>query len=195
VVGLLAPWLARDALKVPETLQTETIQALYLLALAVPVVISTAGLRGVLEAQQQFALASAVRLALGLFTYLGPLLGLPFSQSLPTVVVVLLVGRILACLVHLALCFHVLPALGQGIRLQRAVVGPLLHFGGWLTVTNVVGPLMVYLDRFLVGAVLSLAPGAYYVAPYQLVTRLLLLPAALVGVLFPAFATSLAHDR
>jgi O-antigen/teichoic acid export membrane protein len=63
-----------------------------------------------------------------------------------------------------------------------------LTYGGWLTVSNVIGPLMVYFDRFLIAAVLGSAAIAYYTVPYDVLNRLLLLPTAIQGVLFPAFA-------
>src|SRR5258708_7949282 len=45
---LLSHWLARHALNVPVGLQRETLHSFYLLGLSIPVVISTAGLRGLL---------------------------------------------------------------------------------------------------------------------------------------------------
>jgi O-antigen/teichoic acid export membrane protein len=70
----------------------------------------------------------------------------------------------------------------------------LLGYGAWLTVSNVVGPLMVYIDRFVIGALLAVSWVAYYAAPYEVVTRLWLIPAALTGVLFPAMVAASA-DR
>jgi O-antigen/teichoic acid export membrane protein len=195
-VGIaLAPWLVHDALKLPAELQAEALAAFYLLAGSIPLVVSAAGLRGVLDAYYQFALANAVRIPLGAFTFVGPLLVLPFSRQLEPVVAVLVAGRLVAWLAHLLLCRRVVPALQQRPRVERGAIGPLLRFGSWLTVSNVVGPLMVYLDRFLIGALLSAAAVAYYTVPYEVVTRLWLLPAALTGVLFPALAASLAADR
>jgi O-antigen/teichoic acid export membrane protein len=54
---------------------------------------------------------------------------------------------------------------------------------------------MAYLDRFLVAAIVSIAAVAYYVTPYSAVTTLLVIPGAIVGVLFPAFATSFVQDQ
>jgi O-antigen/teichoic acid export membrane protein len=159
------------------------------------VVIITTGLRGVLEAHQQFSLIVKVSIPLGIFTFLGPLLALSVSNDLFTMVAVLLVGRLVAGLAYLNLCFRTAPALRHNMILQRAMVRPLLRFGSWMTVTNIIGPFMDYLDRLLIGALLSVAAVAYYATPYDVVTRLWLIPVALTGVLFPAFASTLEADR
>jgi O-antigen/teichoic acid export membrane protein len=54
---------------------------------------------------------------------------------------------------------------------------------------------MAYLDRFFIGAILPLAAVAYYVTPYEIVTKLLVMPQAMVIALFPAFASTYARDR
>ena len=64
-----------------------------------------------------------------------------------------------------------------------------------MTVSNVVGPLMVTLDRFLIGSLLSVSAVAYYATPYEVITKLWLIPGALLGVMFPAFSTSFVQDR
>jgi len=75
------------------------------------------------------------------------------------------------------------------------MAGQLIRFGGWMTVTNVISPLMIYLDRFLIGSILSATAVAYYATPSEVVTKLWLLPGAMMGVLFPAFSTSFVHNR
>jgi O-antigen/teichoic acid export membrane protein len=194
VLALLSPWLVGSALRIPPALQGEALAAFFLLAISLPFVISTAALRGVLEAVQRFDLVNAVRIPLGVLTYLGPLLVLPFTNRLPPVVAVLVVGRVIAWAVHLWLCLHALPELRARPGLRWGMVGPLLRFGTWMTVTNIVSPLMVYLDRFFIGAFLSMSAVAFYVTPYEAVTKLWLIPGALLGVLFPAFAASFARD-
>jgi O-antigen/teichoic acid export membrane protein len=195
LLAALSGWLVSTVLRIPPELQAETHVSFYLLALALPWVTSTAALRGVLEAGQRFGAVNALRVPLGVLTFAGPLLVLPFSNSLVPVVAVLAAGRVVAWGAHLWLCLRAFPWLRGGVALARAEVVPLLRFGSWMTVSNLVSPLMVYLDRFLIGALLSMSAVAYYVTPYEVVTRLWLVPAALVGVLFPAFATGFAGDR
>jgi O-antigen/teichoic acid export membrane protein len=195
VIIAISPWLVHHGLKVPEALQPEVVIAFRLLGLSVPVVIVTAGLRGLLEAHQRFKLLNALRIPIGVFTFAGPLLVLPFSQSLVPVVGVLVAGRFVGCLAHLWLCLRVVPELRKRIIWHRPSAGPLLRFGGWMTVSNVVGPLMVTLDRFLIAGLISVTAVAYYATPYEVVTKLWLVPGAVVGVMFPAFSTSFAHNR
>jgi O-antigen/teichoic acid export membrane protein len=171
------------------------LQAFRLLALSIPFVITTAGLRGLLEAHQRFGLINTLRIPLGVFTFAGPLLVLPFSKSVVPVVGALVAGRIAAWAAHLLVCLRVLPELRRSIAWERSAVGPLLRLGGWMTVTNVVGPLLVTLDRFVIGAMVSLTAVAYYATPYEVVTKFLLFPGALMGVIFPAFSTGFAQDR
>ena len=192
---LISPWLTHSALNVPDALEPETLQSFRLLGLSLPFVITTAGLRGLLEAHQRFGLISALRIPMGVFTFAGPLLVLPFSKSLVPVVGTLVAGRVAAWALHLLVCLRFLPELGRSIAWERSAVGPLLRFGGWMTVSNVVSTLMVTIDRFLIGALVTMTAVTYYATPYEVVTKLWLIPGALVGVMFPAFSTSSAQDR
>jgi len=195
IMGLFSPWLIQGILNIPEALQPETLYSFYLLSLSIPIIISTVGMQGALKAYQRFGLINAVRIPLGIFIFAGPLLVLPFSQSLLPLVSILVVGLLIAWCVHFPLCFRTIPALRHGIAIRRALIGPLFRFGSWMTVTNIVGPLMVYLDRFLIGALASMTAVAYYTTPYEVVTKIGIIPAALVGVLFPAFSSSYVHSR
>jgi O-antigen/teichoic acid export membrane protein len=195
VALLLTPWFVGSVLKIPLDLQSETATSFYLLAISIPVVILTTGLRGVLEAHQLFGFVNVVRIPLGLITFLGPVAVMPFSNSLVPVVVVLVASRLVATLAYGILCYRVEPALRHATGVDRTTTKALISFGGWMTVTNIVSPLLVYLDRFLIGAVISMAAVAYYATPYEVVTKFLIIPGALMGVMFPAFATALAEDR
>jgi O-antigen/teichoic acid export membrane protein len=195
LIAVVAPWLVRERLTIPAPLQAETLTAFYLLAASLPFVASTAGLRGVLEAYQRFGLITSVRVPMGIFTFVGPVLVLPFSTSLVPVVAVLVAGRFLAWILHFWLCLWAVPSLRGGIVVRAGEVKALASFGGWLTVSNIASTVMAYFDRFLIGAVISMTAVAYYVTPHEMVSKLLFLPAALLGVMFPAFATSFAADR
>jgi O-antigen/teichoic acid export membrane protein len=191
----IARWLVYQALKVPPSLQLETLRSFQLLAWSIPLVTVTSGMRGILEAQQQFRILNFIRIPTSIFSFAGPLFVLPFSHSLVPLIIVLMIGRLIGGLAHLLACFHAMPSLRGNIAMQYGVIGPLVRFGGWMTVSNVMGPLMVYADRFLIGGLLSVSAVAYYTTPFDLVGRLSFIPVAVTAVLFPAFAASLACNR
>ncbi len=195
VLAPTVPWLVHHALKIPTDLQAESTQAFNVLLLSIPVVITSAGLRGLLEAQQRFDLSNAVRTPMGVLTFLAPLLVLPFAANLFAIVVALLIVRLVAGAAYLWMCLATMPVLVRRLVFSRKAALALLGFGGWMTVTNVVGPLLTYLDRFLIGVLISATAVAYYATPYEVVTKLLVIPAALVGVLFPAFAVAFIPDQ
>lgn len=196
LLAALSRWLSGSALTIPEPLQAETTVAFYVLALLLPVMIAATALRGVLEAYQRFDIVAAIRVPTGLWTYLGPLAAAVVSPNLVPVMVVLALGRLLALAGYFVCCVLLVPALRQGPRCASiADARVLASFGGWLSVSNVLGPLMVYLDRFVIGTLLTMSAVAYYATPYEIVTRLWLIPAAIVGVLFPAMSATLSQDR
>ncbi len=195
VLAAVSPWLVRTALRIPTALQLETLRASYLLAVSIPFTLGMTGLRGILEALQRFGLVNAIRIPTGAFSYLGPVLVLPFSRSLFAVVGVLVAGRVVSWLIHLGFCLHVMPELRRGITVERSEVGPLFRFGSWVMVSNATSLLMVYADRFMMASLVSVAAVAYYATPFDVVTKLLMIPAAVAAVLFPAFAATFVQDR
>jgi len=194
-VAAVTPWVVDSALKIRGPLRAESLGAFYLMAAALPFVIGTSGLRGVMEAHQTLGAANVVRSVTSLAILLGPLAVLPFTTNLLAVVGVVCVARGLSCAAHAALCLRTVPAMRRGFSARPGLVGPMLRFGGWMTAVNVVNPLMVQMDRFFVGALVSTAAVAYYTTPYELITKTWFLSNAVLAVMFPAFATSYVRDR
>ncbi len=195
LVGILTPRIVQTLLKVPAPLQAETQQAFLILAASIPLVTGHAGLRGVLEAWHRFDLTNAVRLPVGVLTFVAPLLVLPLSHRLPGVVASLACVRLLGFAIQLGLALRFVPALRRSLKPSSSEVSSLLRFGGWMTVSNLVGPLMVTLDRFVIGSLVSVSAVAYYATPYEVITKLWLVSGALVGVLFPTFASTVGRDE
>ncbi len=193
VLAILAPWLVEDVLNIPNTTHAEAIGAMRWLALTMPFVITAAGMNGLLQAYQCFGRISAVRIPLGLFTFLGPLAVLLVRDDLVVVTKALALARVCAWCAYAVICVRLVPELRR-VSFSWPVLRDLLRFGSWLTVSNVVGPLMVYFDRFFIGAVLTMGAVAYYATPYEVVTRLWVFPAALTAVAFPAMVTALAAE-
>lgn len=192
LVALGAPWLA-GALRLEEPLATEAVLTLRLIGVAVPVVVLGAVLRGVLEGLHRFGVVNAVRIPMGVATFIAPLSVLPWTSHLGALVGTLLVARLLGWIGY---AWAVRRALSgpefEGGSSGAGSVGGLLRYGGWATVSNLVSPLMVQFDRVAIGALLTASAVAFYTTPFEVAHRLLIIPGALVAVFFPAFAQSWA---
>lgn len=188
LVWLLSPWLVETKLAIPDTFRLETLQAFYWLAASIPIVIATTGLRGLLEAHQRFDVINIVRIPLGVLTYLGPLAVLPFSTHLPDMVVALVVSRSVACVVYLLVCLRFYPELARRPPVDFALLWQMLSYGGWMTVSNIIGPLLFYLGRLLLAVLVSAEAVAYFSTPSDIVINLLTISSILTSVFFPMFA-------
>lgn len=194
LLACTAPWLV-DWLSISAALREETLVGIWILSVALPFVLLSAGWRGILEAYGRFDLVNWVRIPLGVALFLAPLVALFFSSGLVPVIISLAITRAVGWWLSRHMCFRLCPELKLRLKFKGDMVRPLVAFGGWMTVSNVVGPLMVYADRFLIGGLLSATSVAYYSTPYEIVTRLWIVSGALTGVLFPIVAARLAGSR
>jgi O-antigen/teichoic acid export membrane protein len=183
ITGLLVD----RVLNIPPELLGEASVTFHLLALSIPIVLISSSLSGVLEAAQRFDLIIAVRIPSSILTYLLPLVGLSLGLGLPGIVASIVLARLGALVAFMAMNLSMRPELRE-YSASFTLLSSLFAYGGWVTVSSVVGPILVYLDRFLIGSLLTIAAVAYYTAPYEAVTRLWVISASLTMTLFPAFS-------
>lgn len=190
-VVLLAatPKLVTDVFKIPDRLNAEGIEAFYTLAAALSVVTLTAGLRGVLEAKQKFTVVNTIQALTGSLSFLGPLVVSYWTESIFLIAVALFVVRLASLLAHLSFVLLEFPNLRVAPKFDRAMLRRLFRFATWMTVSNVISPVLVYFDRFILGSLVPVAQVAFYTTPYEMVNRLQVIPSAIVRTLFPAFAS------
>ena len=193
---LLSPWVVEKLLKIPGPLVGEAVKGFKILAIAVPILLVTNCLRGMLEALQRFDLINYVKVPSNASIFLSPLVLVPFGGRLPSIILTMTLFRCAAMFVYLRLCMSLLPKPGRRANVERGLLTQLLRYGGWVTISNVTGPILIYLDRFLIGVLVSIGAVAYYTAPADMVNRALVVPASLCSILFPAFSSlSAAGER
>jgi O-antigen/teichoic acid export membrane protein len=170
--------------------------AFYMMAAALPVLLVTATLSGVLEGVQRFDLVNMVRVPAGVASLVLPVVALWFGRGLVGVVAAVVLVRILALVAFATVVRHLIGhATSAAGSSSRTTSRQLLRYGGWIATSAIVSPLMVQMDRFFIGAVLSLSAVSYYAAPFDLVMRLLVVPSSLIGTLFPTFSTVTSSYR
>jgi O-antigen/teichoic acid export membrane protein len=143
-------------------------------------------LSGALQGAQRFDLVNAIQVPTTVGIYLAALFGAWLGLGLCGIIVLIVGVRGVALVGLLVLYTRCL----AGFRsFPASMFRALLSFGGWVSVSNVVGPILVYADRVLLGSLVSAAAVGYYAAPYEVVTRALwVLPTAISTTLFPGFS-------
>jgi O-antigen/teichoic acid export membrane protein len=184
--ALAAPVLANYVFEIPPDMKAEAIGVFRVLGALVPATLLLVSLRGVLEAAHRFDLSNAVRIPSSLASFLIPAIASSNGYTLPAIMMMFFVARIFFCILSAIAVKRALPQLKLSLPDDWSMLRPLLAFGGWMSVSNVISPLLVYLDRFMLGAFVGLSAVGYYTAPFDGVVRMLIVPASLVNALFPS---------
>ncbi len=90
---------------------------------------------------------------------------------------------------HRLLPFLQKPAWDTKILLQ------LLKFGGFVTISSVVGPVLTNIEKILLTSLRSVSALTYYSVPFSLINRLSVIPASFSQVLFPVFSFYQESDK
>ena len=183
----LIPVIVDRFFNVAPALAAETKSALLILSASLCVVLGGNALRGVLEAGQLFSVVNYVKVPTNISMYLLPAAGIMFHLSLPHIVWLLVGARVGATVAYLAACLWFFPTLRQRYLPDRTWLPPLLVYGGWVTVSNFIAPLLSYVDRLLIGSLVSMSAVGYYSAPYEAINRAWVVPGTLAATLLPAF--------
>lgn len=172
----------------PETMRRSVLASLPWIATALP--LSTLGgvLAGALEARERFAYMNLIGVFNTAVTQIGPLLvALFISPELTCLIPAVVIARASGLLLQFVGVWRFLPIVPSAL-FDRARARALFTYGGWISLTNIVAPVLVTFDRMLIGALLSVQAVTYYTVPYNLVNRVSMLPGALSTSLFPRFS-------
>ncbi|HFQ4975258.1 TPA: flippase [Vibrio vulnificus] len=194
VIASASGFIATNLLSVTLSLQSEASQAMFVLSFGIPFVILSIGLRGVLEAYQDFKVISYITIPTGIFLFVLPVIISIYSTSLVFVFSGLVIVRVIQFLLFIFMLKNKIK-FNLFNPIDKTELKKLLMFGGWMTVSNIVSPIMVNMDRFFLGAKIAVASVAHYVVPFDLITKALVLPSAISGVLFPEFSKLLSKNK
>ncbi|WP_298208114.1 oligosaccharide flippase family protein [Acidovorax sp.] len=185
LLWLLLPWLA-SFVQMSADLHAQVLAAIPLLALAVPFTMWFTCSAGVLEARSRFGAVNSVRIPAGVGNFLLPWFVSMFTTDLSWVIGSILGGRLVSA-ASMALWakpefFHATS------HWPTKSITELLRFGGWMTLSNLVGPLMSYFDRFAIAALATVTAVTHYTVPFDVLSRLPMVPIAVMAVLLPLLA-------
>lgn len=192
-VAMLVMWVSAQyffvgAFKASEGVRAEALSSVPVLALSVPVAMLIGVLTGALQGREKFLQTNIFSvISTALFQILPIIMAWHAGPSLPGLLLAALSARLIALVLLYVQC-HREFLTGLRPALHSAEVKTLFSFGGWVLLTAIIGPMLVIVDRFWIGATLGAAAVALYSIPYQLTQRLALFPGALTSALFPVLS-------
>ena len=190
---IMATLSGAQTLVAADTVPADEIKiSMLLLALALPLQAVSATYRGINEAYLNFKGINYLRMFFGITNFGAPYLISIFAKEMYWLIAALVLSSLVVLLSyrHLAhQCLKNAKLNKRGIYV-KAHAHMLLKFGGWFSISSVVGPLMVYADRFFIGGLISAAAVTFYVIPYEVAIQMLIFTGAVTTVIFP-FLTNL----
>ena len=188
ILLLLTPVLVNRVLNIPEMYIIATQKSFYLSAIILPFILVSLNLRGILAAYRRFDLINYVLIPTTVISYLAPAMSYYLNMDLWPIIVIICSARVISTLFYYILCFVTIPELKMIPLINLTRIKMLLGFSGWVTVSSIVSPILVYIDRLFIGSLMVVSNVAFYTAPFDFVNRLRVLPISLMKTMFPEFS-------
>jgi O-antigen/teichoic acid export membrane protein len=187
--GPLARHLTTDG-----AMQAEVLQALPLVAAFFPVGLLGGTFGGCLQADERFL---ELNLQQSVGAALFQCLPLAFMALAGTSLHSAILGAVIARTISVAWmgtsCLRWARSAGLP-KIQLSHVGELFRYGGWITVSDVISPILNGLDQMLIGLRLGSAATAHYSVPFSMATKSLIIPGALCRAIFPRLSRATPQE-
>jgi len=186
VVLLLTPMMVRRAFHIPLELEGQARLVFYSVALAVPLVMLQAVFRAIAASYQAFGKINLVNAAGTALQYALACLLAWRGFGVGAVVFSTVIIRLAFLVCYAILAFHLLPGLLRLTDFDRNELRTLFRFGGWVTASQLVLQMLMYLDRILLASLVSLSAVTLFIVPFEALTRLRVIPASVMATVYPA---------
>ncbi len=194
LVGLCSAWIAGFVDRRDVDLG-ELSDAVAFAAPAVFLVVVGSGVSASLEGFARFDASNIVRIVVAVGTLGGATVWSWRSNSLSELALALVITRSISLFCGAwFLRRQVLPQ-NRSASVAWGDVANFVSFGKWMTAANLLSPVLSYGDRFALSALIPAATISYYIVPYDIVTRMLIVPSAIMSSLLPTFAREPDRDR
>ena len=176
-------------LKAEVAIQAEALRGLIWLAIAVPMATLTSVLIGALEGCEQFGVVNVQQIGATTAIQVIPLaIAYRFGPRIDTLLAAVTLTRMAANIPLLLACAKYVP-LRSFPAIDKQWIRSLFSYGGWITISGIVGPLLLTsADRAVIGFVQGPQAVTYFSIPYNFANRLAILPASIGRALFPRFS-------
>lgn len=192
IIYFASPYVVQKLFDIKPGLQDESINGLRIMGWVMPVMFTSIAMRSVLSAFQKFKAIAVIQVINSTLNYAAPLVVLLWFDRLEAVIGVLFAIKIVVLIGYVWQFSKQEEGFLKAFGWYQEHVKELLTFGGWVSVSNVISPIIDQADRFLLATMFSMTMVAYYTTPLEMILKVSLLPVGVMTVFFPAISTSVA---
>lgn len=172
---------------------SDVYNSIIILALLIPVFLVTQIFLAELEGREYFGHLN-IQKSIGNSLIAGlPVFFVFYQETLFYAVLGIALARII-CLVLSYL--YVRKRITLGIKyFSLSVLKRMFYYGGWVTVSNIISPLLISMDRFILSNIAGASKISFYTVPNELVNRLSIIPGSLGKAIFPKLSCLNNYDE
>ncbi|MEZ9855998.1 oligosaccharide flippase family protein [Vibrio breoganii] len=162
-------------------------------AFALPAILLSQVFYAFLEASLKYRSILKVKLVSSMLEGTILILTLLIYGDLYTLLIAFCIGKYLTLGVVYFYCSG--PKLIERSQFSKTKVEGMIKFGGWLAVSSIIGPIMVYFDRFFVSGKFGIEISEQYLAVSELAIKIAIIPTAIARVVFVLMARLSGNDH
>jgi O-antigen/teichoic acid export membrane protein len=185
VIGYFVAPFVLPYLNIPASVTDSANEVFQVTLLAIPFVASSAVFRGYLEASGRFDLTNSVKTPATSAIFLLPLLGAYLGWDILSITIALVLSRVVLSASYFSLILKVQPELRSYRPFSKKDASLILRFGSWVSVSNIINPIVTHGEKFILSSIISLTALTYYTTSYELVARLTIIPFSAAITLLP----------
>lgn len=159
--------------------------AIYLITSLLFVTLSTLQ-KGILEAKQKFKASSIMRSIDGVMLFCFPYLFSFIEPSLIFAFLSLLTSRILIFFLYILILLRYRLIDFKHIALSKDALKSILGYGSWVSASSFIQPAVNLIERLIALRLINSAAYAFYLAPFEIISRFSSIATSISVVLFPS---------
>lgn len=185
-----APTIIYNFLKISPEYHMEFISSIEVVAFGIPFVTLMSLNRSILEGFHDFFYANLLQVFVGILLFVMPFFFWKIQPSMVSICIGIVLGRALTYGASHFFYKKKLPNLAWEPRSTFLHFKMLMSHGVWITLSNILAPIMSNFDKILLGSITVLKNVAFYTTPMEMISRLWAIPSSVTRVFFPKFAAA-----
>jgi O-antigen/teichoic acid export membrane protein len=179
---------------VTDAVRIDVTNSLFYVSFSVPFLLLNIVWQSYLEGLERFKELSLLKVLANILLSVIPFVFVFYYRTIDMAVAGLVLARILSFFIFFGYAYRSLFNEAEYKVLNFDKLNELFKFGGWLTVSNLISPLMVYFDRFVLTSTVGATSVALYTAPAEILSKMQMIPSAISKAIFPKLSSNMDRE-